>query len=332
MELNLQDWVVKAFLVKRDNRKSASEEDYLSVRGLNVSDDLKIKFKDILIGYLCSEGNTFNINLDVFHEFMSDDSNIKDYKILKEDLTEQNNYFNNLLEKVSVENIDLATNNYSDYYYIILKFFKDGQEIFYFRKIDRVSISAKKKFSIHQGDIEELEGDFIYFDNYIDFIFFNGFLIEGNTDDERKIFNHKILVYNRKNFKTLFRLYEYCITKSTEFFNNYDFLDIVDIDSDKKDSEGNILKLKETFIQNGVLNSQITRIFNQCKDEITFDKIKVLKDQRGDKYSFKIEGTKIKIEQKKDIQDLLDLIDEKIATPDWNKDKIIKYPSKGDDM
>ena len=332
MELNLQDWTVEAFLVKRDTRKCISEEEYLSVKKLNVNDDLKEKFKEIIKNYLCGEGTNFCLSLDTFHDFMSDDSNTKDYQITKEELAEQNNYFNNLLEKLSAEEIDLATNSYSDYYYTILKFSKQGQELLYFRKLGRVSVSAKKKFSIHQGDIEELEGDFIYFDDYIDFIFFKNFLIDGNTDNERKLYCNKILIYHRKNFKTLFRLNEYCINRSREFFDGFDFIDVADIDTDKTDSEGNILKLKETLIQNGSLNSQITRIFNRYKDEITFDKIKTLKEQRGDKYSFSVEGHKIKIDDSNNLKDLLDLIDEKIATPDWNKEKLVRYPSKGDEV
>jgi len=332
MELNLNEWGVEAFLVKRDLRRCVSEEEYLSVRKLNVNDNLKIKFKDILKRYLCDEGNNFNLSLDMFHEFMSDDSNIKDYKITKDELAEKNNYFSNILEKISNENINLATDNYSDYYYVILKFSKQEQKVFYFRKLDRVSVSAKNKFSIHQGDIEELEGDFIYFDNYIDFIFFNSFLIDGETDSERKVFCQKILIYNRKNFKILLRLNEYCITKSREFFDNYNFIDVADIETEKKDSNGNIMKLKETLIQNGSLNSQITRIFNQCKDGITFDKIKQLKEQRGDKYSFKVEETKIKIDEVRNLRDLLDLIDEKIAAPDWDAGKVLRYSSKGEDL
>lgn len=335
MELNLQDWIVKAFLIKKDDRKSVSEEEYFSIINLNIDDELKIKFKDILKEYICNKKNNFSLNLNDFYEFMSDDSNKKKYKITKYELAKQNTYFNNLLEKISIENNNLANENYLNYYYIVLKFFKKKQEIFYFRKINKVVISAKDKFLIftkYKKHIEEIKEDIIYFDNSIDFIFFNGFLIEGNTDDERTIFNQKILIFNRKNFKTLLRLYEYCITKSTEFFNNYEFLDIADIDTNKKDSEGNILKLKDTFIQNHTLNSQITRIYNQCKNEITFNKIKKLKDQRGAIYGFKIEGEKIKIERKKDIKDLLDLIDEKIATPDWDKDKVLKYHSKGDTL
>jgi len=331
MDLNLQDWTVEAFLVKRDTRKCASEEEYLSVKKLNVNDNLKDKFKEIIKRYLC-EGNNFCLSLDAFHEFMSDDINTKDYQVTKNELAGQNNYFNNLLGKLSAEEIELATNNYSDYYYTILKFSKEGQEIFYFRKLGRISVSAKKKFSIHQGDIEELEGDFIYFDDYIDFIFFKNFLVDGTTDNERQLYCDKILIYHRKNFKTLFRLNEYCINRSREFFDNFTFIDVADIDTDKTDSEGNILKLKETLVQNGSLNSQITRIFNKCGDEITFEKIKILKEQRGDKYSFNVEGEKIKIDDSNNLKDLLDLIDEKIATPDWSPAKLVRYPAKGDEV
>lgn len=332
MELNFEEWIVEAFLVKRDSKKNISEGEYLTVKKLNVGGDLREKFKDIIKKYLCGEENTFNLNLDQFHDFMSDDTNAKDYKITKDSLAEQNNYFNNLLLKISEEGVDLATDNYADYNYIILKFSKHGQELLYFRKLSRVSVSAKKKFAIHSGKIEEIEGDFIYFDDFIDFIFFKEFLIDGSTDADRKIFCGKILIFNRNNFKTLFRLNEYCITKSTEFFDKFNFIDVADIETEKKDSGGNQIKLKDSFIQDGVLNSQITRIFNLCKDEITFDKIKSLKEQRGDKYGFNVIGTKIRVEDKTQMKDLLDLIDEKIGSPDWAKDKVVRYPSKGENL
>jgi len=44
---------------------------------------------------------------------------------------------------------------------------------------------------------------------------------------------------------------------------------------------------------------------------MSFDKIKTLKEQRGNKYSFKIQENKVKSDDKKQMKDLLDLIDEK---------------------
>ena len=108
MDLNLQDWTVEAFLVKRDTRKCASEVEYLSVKKLNVNDDLKDKFKEIIKRYLCGDTNNFSLSLDTFHEFMSDDSNTKDYQITQNELAGQNNYFNNLLEKLSAEEANIV--------------------------------------------------------------------------------------------------------------------------------------------------------------------------------------------------------------------------------
>src|SRR3989344_6775884 len=105
MELNLQDWIVEAFLVKRDTRKCVSEDEYLSVKTLNVNETLKQKFREIIHSYLCEDGTNFNLSLDSFDQFMSDDSNTKNYQITKKELSEQNKYFNNILEKLSAEEI-----------------------------------------------------------------------------------------------------------------------------------------------------------------------------------------------------------------------------------
>lgn len=330
MELDLLDWCVEAFLVRRNPGKNVSEAEYLTINKLNINEGLKNKFKDILKGYLCDDNSNLSLDLASFHEFLSDDSKEKRYKITKNELSEQNNYFENLLSKISEEDRenDIATGNFSEYNSIILKFSKQDQEILYFRRLKKVT-AGKHKFAIHGSNIGELDHDLLFFDEFIDFIYFNRFLIDGHTDEERKIFNDHILIFVRKNFKTLFRLDEYCITKSKEFFNTFDFIDIDDIETDKKDSDGNPVKLKDSFVHDGSLNSQITRISALCQGDVTFDKIKTLKEQRGAKYSFTIDENKVKIKNKKQMKDLLDLIDEKIASPDWDKDKILRYTSKG---
>ncbi|GAF87565.1 unnamed protein product [marine sediment metagenome] len=126
MELNLDEWVVESFLVKRDSRNCVGEEEYLSVCKLNISDNLKTKFQEIIKKYLCDDESGFNLDLNSFHEYMSDDSKVKNYKIKKEELTEQNNYFNDLLSKIEAEEGEtaVATADYSKYSYIVLKIFK----------------------------------------------------------------------------------------------------------------------------------------------------------------------------------------------------------------
>ena len=41
---------------------------------------------------------------------------------------------------------------------------------------------------------------------------------------------------------------------------------------------------------------------------------------------------KIKIESRDNLKDLLDLIDERIAAPDWNSEKILRYHTTGEDL
>ncbi len=332
MELSFNEWAVEGFLVRRDPSSKKSSDEYFTVEKINIGDKLKQGFKEFLIGYLCKE-NKFSLDLKEFKEYMSDDSKEKKYKISKGDIHKQNGYFEKLMTLISEEKSEakLADKNFSKYHSIILKFSKGEQELFYCRKLSRVKL-GKRKFSIHKGKVEEIDSDFIYFDEFIDFIYFKKFTIEGNTDKERNVFNDEIIIFNRDNFKTLFRLYEVYIQRAGEFFDKFKFIDVANIDTEKKDSSGKFLKLKETFIHDNVLNEQIARIKTLHEDEISFDKIKNLKTKRGKKYGFKIEGSKIKIEDKKQMRDLLDLIDEKIAIPDWDDKKILRYASKGEDL
>lgn len=333
MEINLDNWAVEAFLVKKDSRSNISGKDYLSVGKLNIGEDLKSRFKAILEGYICEESTkTFSLDLNDFYDFMSDDSNAKDYYITKGELKEQTDHFDGLMEGLSDNETNLATEDYSNYYYVVLKFSNNGQKIYHFRKLKRISVGNKKKFPIHSGQVEELDGDFIYFDEYIDFIFFKDFSIEGNTDEERKKFSNCILIFNRRNFKNLFRLNEYYIKRSMEFFDNFDFIRVEDVETDKKNPDGSAMKLKEALATNNSLNSQVARVFNRYGNEIKFEKIKELKEKRGDKYSFDIEEGKVKIRDQTNLKDLLDLIDKKIAAPDWNPETPLRYGSKEEEL
>ena len=47
---------------------------------------------------------------------------------------------------------------------------------------------------------------------------------------------------------------------------------------------------------------------------------------------FLISGSLLVYTSKIQFRDLLDLIDEKIGTPDWDRKKLIRYPNKGDDL
>ena len=80
MELDLNDWVVEAFLIKRNPKKNISIEEYFTVNKLNVNVDLKGKFKDIFKGDICDNDNNFILKLGEFYEFISDDSKEKKYK------------------------------------------------------------------------------------------------------------------------------------------------------------------------------------------------------------------------------------------------------------
>lgn len=330
MELNFNEWNIEGFLIKRNTKKDIPEEEYLSIEDLNLSESIKTQFRTILKENLCDENNQLNLDLSEFEPFMSDDSPQKKYYITTQELTQYNEHFNLLIEKLSEDaNHELATDNFLEYYSMIIKVSKQTQEFFYFRKLKKIKIGKKKKFHIHEGNIIPLSGDFIYFDDGVDFIYFKNFIVNGNTDTERKIYNNKILIFDRYNFKILFKIYEYCIQKATDFFTKFNFIKIKDIETKKKDEEGNLLKLKESFIQDLKLNEQITRVYSSQENEISLEKISKLKNKRKRKYKFKIENNQIKIENKGELEDLLDLIDEKISVPDWAPRKLLRYPSKG---
>lgn len=332
MELNLDEWSVEGFLINRNDKRDCSVEEYLKVKAINLNETIKEHFRESLRNYLCNDSGVFILNLGDFNEFMSDDSKYKKYHISKRELSSQINYFDDLIIKINEDNQDLATNNFSEYHTIVLKFTKQNQEILCFRKLQRVKSGGVKRFSIHGGEVDLLEDDFIYFDDSIDIIFFSNFNLEGDTPKERKRLQEKILIFNRESFTTLFRFKEYCINKSREFFENLDFIEVADVDTDKKDTEGNPIKLKESFVTNNNLNKQITRVYSISGDEITFNKIKDLKEEKRDKLKYNIENNKVKIETQEQIKDLLDLIDEKIATPLWNKEKDLRFHSKGDNL
>jgi len=334
MELNLQDWVVEAFLVKRDNRAGTSDEDYLKVDKLNINDDnLRNRFKEILKEKLCDESNILTINLDNFYPYMSDDSKQKNYKITKEDIVELNEYFNNLISSIFEETFEneVATENFSKYYAMVIKYSHSGQKIITFRKLRRVTV-GNYVGGIFDGNVRELVNDLLFVDDSVDFIYFDNFNAGGRTDAERKRLNGYVFVYNRRNFEVIFRIDEYRITKSGEFFDKYPFIAVADIETDKEYEDGTKLKLQDDIVEDGRLNSQIARINNIPQNQVTFQKIKEIKEERGTKYSFSIDEDKIKIDSKDQIKDLLDLIDEKIGTPDWNKEKLVRYPNKGDDL
>ncbi|MBU0963064.1 MAG: DUF4868 domain-containing protein [Nanoarchaeota archaeon] len=330
MELNLNEWNIEGFLIKRDTRASTSPEEYLEIKKINLDEPIKNQFREILKSHLCDESGNLILNLSEFEAFMSDDSPQKKYYLLQQELTQYNNHFELLLNKLDPEvDHDLASDEFSGYYSIVIKVSKQSQEFLYFRKLNRVRISKKKKFHIYRGEITTLKGDFIYFDDSIDFIYLKNFIADGSTDRERKRFNNHILIFDRYNFKTLFKLYEYCIQEATSFFEKFDFIEIEDIDTKKKDNSGNVLKLKDSFIQDLRLNEQIARIKSLYEDEISLDRITALKNKRKRKYRFQIADHKIKIKTKEELEDLLDLVDEKISVPDWNHRKLLRYPSKG---
>ncbi len=334
MELDLQDWVIEAFLIKRDNRPSVSDQDYLKADKLNITDEnLKTKFKDILKKYLCDESSNLSVDLNNYYPYMTDDSKEKNYKITKENVDDLNNYFNNLIEVVIDDTIEgnVISDNFSKYYAMVINFSHGDQNIVIFRKLKRVTV-GKFIGGIFDGSVKELANDLLFVDDSIDFVYFVNFIVDGRTNEERKKLNNYILVYNRRNFEVVFKINEYRITKSEEFFNKYSFIEIADIETDKEYEDGTKLKLKGDIVEDGRLNSQITRINNISSDEITFDKIKQIKEERGNKYSFNIVNNKIKIDDKAQIKDLIDLIDEKIGFPDWNRTKLVRYPNKGEDL
>lgn len=334
MELNLQDWIVEAFLIKRDNRQSVSDQDYLKVDKLNITDDaLKVKFKEILKNCLCDEYGNLSLNLNDYCPYMNDDSKEKNYKITKTDVDNLNDYFKNLIGCVIDEPSEngVATDDFSKYYAMVLKFSHNGQKIVTFRKLRRVSV-GNYVGGIFDGSVRELDNDLLFVDDSLDFVYFGNFNVDGRNDTERKRFNGYVLVFNRRNFEVVFRIDEYRITKSEEFFTKYPFIEIADIETDKEYEDGTKLKLKDDIVEDGRLNSQIARINNMPQDQVTFDKIKEIKEERGEKYSFNVADDKIKINDKNQVKDLLDLIDEKIGTPDWSKNKLVRYPSKGDDL
>lgn len=333
MELKLDEWNVAGFLVKRDASKIKSAEQYLSLEKINIGEQMKTRFKEVLSAYLCDENHEFKLDLKEFKDFMSDDARHKKYKISKTGIEEESSYFNRLLSLINEEDSEneLVRGKFSKYYSIILKFSKGEQEILYFRKLSRVKV-GKRKFHIYEGHVEAIDKDFIFFDEIIDFIYFKKFTAEGSTDKERDRFNDEILIFDRDNFKTLFRLYEYCIQKAGEFFEKFGFIEIADIETDKKDYSGKLMKLKDSFIHDNILNEQITRIKTLYEYQISFKRIKNLKQKRGEKYKFKIKGNKIKIGDKHQMRDLIDLIDEKIASPDWDNNKILRYSSKGESL
>ena len=55
MELNLNDWGVEGYLIKRDTKKIISAEEYLDVKKINIDDGIKNQFREILKSHLCDE-------------------------------------------------------------------------------------------------------------------------------------------------------------------------------------------------------------------------------------------------------------------------------------
>lgn len=330
MELNLNEWHIEGFLVKRKTKLGTPSEEYFEIDMINLDETIRSQFREILKSNICEDDGGFNPHISDFEPFMNDDSPQKNYIISRQELSQYNNYFEILLNKLnSGENFNLATGSFSEYYSLIVKFYRQSQEFYYFRKFNRVRLGKKKKFSIHEGHIESFQGDFVYFDDSIDFLYFKNLIMDGDTDAERKRLNDQIIIFDRYNFKTLFKLYEYCIQEATSFFNEFDFINIADIITKKKDNSGNLLTLKNSFIHDLKLNEQITRIKSLHGSEIQLQKIIKLKNKRRRKYRFKIIDNKIKIGEKCELEDLLDLIDEKISVPDWNHKKLLRYPSKG---
>ena len=261
MELKLNEWNIECYLIKRNSKINLPPEEYLDIKKLNINNPIKNQFRDILKDNLCDDTGNLNLNLSEFDSFMSDDSPNKKYVITVPELNQCNNHFQLLLNKLNPEeDHELALNDFSGYYAIAVRVFKQAQEFFYFRKLNRVRIGKKRKFHINEGQITSITGDFIYFDDSIDFIYFKNFVTEGNTDNERKKLNDKLLIFDRYTFKTLFKIYEYCIQEATSFFEQFGFIEIADTETKKKDLSGNFIKLKDSLIHDLRLNEQITRI------------------------------------------------------------------------
>ncbi len=303
MELDLKDWKVKAYLIERKTT-SQKPENYLIPRILDLNDEFKREFKEILNNFL-----THN-NLDNnFIEFFSSDLKDKKYKITKKDVDSKNKVFDILLKRIkNNSNLEVLNKEFKKNYLLIVEFVHNQEKIYYFRKLNKIKAGSKKWYSVYSGELRLFEGDFFWFDKYIDFVYID------NIDNSNK--NETFFINTKKIFEIIFKINEYYVDKSKKFFDKFNDLLVFTDNS-----------LKEVLINDNILNKRISRILGYS-DAISYKKLKEIESTTDKILGYKLKDNKIEIKDKKSARDLFDVIEERIGTPIYNKTKIIRYYEK----
>ncbi len=310
MAIKLDELNIRVYLLDLTPNKKSSVQEYFIPKRLPISNTIGSKLKLMLKDKFFIDASTINevkfkFDFRNLHDFFLSDSKDLVYKLKNNILASE--HFNLLDERLKeFTNIADANSNYSKSKFLIIELYSTEQRFLFFRKLSKIHFGNKKIFSIN-NEIKENTSDFIYFDQYIDFAY-----IDKLDSDEENLF----IILNKPNFEYLFQFDEFYKSNAKEFLEKEETVALIQIQEELKDS----------LIIDKKINKRLTR-FHKSEIEINFQLLSGISNTTNQKLKYTITDKNIVIENKIAVNDLLDMVEEKIAKSEYrpNGDELKRY-------
>lgn len=189
----------------------------------------------------------------------------------------------------------------------------ENYRVIYFRHATERNILSRKGFTalaLYKGYFNKVEGDIFTFDRNVDCIYF----IEKRGDST----NTRLIIFNKSEFETLFRMYEYYQRKTKETLK-------VLLDNGHIEMSEDLFKKACSSIK---LSKKITKIVHSVPADqfevVPFKKAKEVHPALG----YDVHGDKVIIQDEKALRDFIDVWDDDITRSIARENKLYRVYGK----